>query len=191
MGSPSRTGRGLTRRGFLRAGLGGAAAAGALVAGCAPEAERRGAAGPARPPNIVFVLADDLGYGDLGCYGQRKVRTPHLDALAAEGMRFTQAYAGSTVCAPSRCCLMTGLHTGHARVRGNALVPLVPEDVTVAEVLRGADRVARVPRARAAGVTPPRASPPGPFSSHVARPPSGVRGAGRWGKRPSASAGGG
>ena len=138
MGSPSRTGRGLTRRGFLRAGLGGAAAAGALVAGCAPEAERRGAAGPARPPNLLFILADDLGYGDLGCYGQQKIRTPHLDALAAEGMRFTQAYAGSTVCAPSRCCLMTGLHTGHARVRGNALVPLAPEDVTVAEVLRDA-----------------------------------------------------
>jgi arylsulfatase A-like enzyme len=91
-----------------------------------------------RPPNILFILADDLGYGDLGCYGQKQVRTPHLDRLAAEGMRFTQCYAGSTVCAPSRCCLMTGLHTGHGRVRGNALVPLGPEDGTVAEVLRRA-----------------------------------------------------
>jgi len=89
-------------------------------------------------PNIVLMLADDLGYGDLGCYGQAKIRTPNLDRMAAEGMRFTTAYAGSTVCAPSRCVLMTGLHTGHARIRGNALVPLEPEDVTVAEVLKGA-----------------------------------------------------
>jgi arylsulfatase A-like enzyme len=88
-------------------------------------------------PNILFILADDLGYGDLGCYGQKQIRTPNIDKLAAEGMRFTQCYAGSTVCAPSRCCLMTGLHTGHGRVRGNALVPLQPEDKTVAEVLKG------------------------------------------------------
>jgi arylsulfatase A-like enzyme len=92
----------------------------------------------AAPPNIVFILADDLGYGDLGCYGQRQIQTPNLDRMALEGMRFTQCYAGSTVCAPSRCCLMTGKHTGHATVRGNALVPLRPEDVTVAEVLKGA-----------------------------------------------------
>lgn len=98
----------------------------------------RAAAAEGRKPNILFILADDLGYGDLGCYGQRQIRTPNLDRLAAEGMRFTQCYAGSTVCAPSRCCLMTGLHTGHARVRGNALVPLQPEDVTVAEVLKAA-----------------------------------------------------
>lgn len=89
-------------------------------------------------PNIVFILADDLGYGDVGCYGQKQVRTPHIDALAAAGMRFTQCYAGSTVCAPSRCVLMTGRHTGHCTVRGNALVPLKPEDVTVAEVLKSA-----------------------------------------------------
>jgi arylsulfatase A-like enzyme len=92
---------------------------------------------PSRP-NIIFILADDLGYGDLGCYGQRLIRTPSLDRMAMEGVRFTQAYAGSTVCAPSRCALMTGLHTGHARVRGNALVPLEPEDRTVAEVLKEA-----------------------------------------------------
>jgi len=91
-----------------------------------------------RPPNIIFILADDLGYGDLGCYGQEIVRTPYLDKLAAEGMRFSQCYAGSTVCAPSRCCLMTGLHTGHAHVRGNGGPPLRTEDATVAEALKEA-----------------------------------------------------
>jgi arylsulfatase A-like enzyme len=96
-------------------------------------------------PNIVFILADDLGWGDLGCYGQTKIQTPNLDRLAKEGMRFTQAYAGSTVCAPSRCALMTGLHTGHCRTRGNggggsprANVPLAPDDVCVAELLKKA-----------------------------------------------------
>ena len=71
------------------------------------------------PPNIVFLLADDLGYGDLGCYGQQKIRTPNIDRLAAEGMRFSMHYAGSNVCAPSRCCLMTGQHTGHGYIREN------------------------------------------------------------------------
>ena len=90
-----------------------------------------------------MILADDLGYGDLGCYGQQRLRTPNLDRLAAEGMRFTDAYAGSTVCAPSRCCLMTGLDTGHARIRGNGSpivgrVSLHSEDVTVAEILQRA-----------------------------------------------------
>ncbi len=89
-------------------------------------------------PNIIFILADDLGYGDVGCYGQKRIRTPNLDRLALEGMRFTQCYAGSTVCAPSRCCLLTGMHTGHARIRGNALVPLQPGDLTVAEILKPA-----------------------------------------------------
>jgi arylsulfatase A-like enzyme len=89
-------------------------------------------------PNIIFILADDLGYGDLGCYGQSRIRTPILDRLAAEGMRFTQCYAGSTVCAPSRAVLMTGRHTGHARIRGNAKVPLAPGDLTVAEILQQA-----------------------------------------------------
>src|SRR5437660_1411036 len=96
-----------------------------------------GAEAPRRP-NIVFILADDLGYGDLGCYGQKEIRTPSLDRLAAEGVRFTQCYAGDTVCAPSRCCLMTGMHTGHATIRGNTLVPLRPDDVTVAELLKAA-----------------------------------------------------
>src|SRR2546425_9728826 len=87
-------------------------------------------------PNILFILADDLGYGDLGCYGQKQIRTPNLDRLAAEGVRFTQFYAGAPVCAPSRCALMTGLHTGHCLIRGNGKVNLRPEDVTAAEVLK-------------------------------------------------------
>jgi arylsulfatase A-like enzyme len=102
-----------------------------------------GAAGPqvAEPPkkpNVVFILADDLGYGDLGCYGQKQILTPNLDRMAAEGMRFSQFYAGSTVCAPSRCALMTGLHTGHCFIRGNGRENLRPEDVTVAKVLKDA-----------------------------------------------------
>jgi arylsulfatase A len=72
-----------------------------------------------RPPNFILIVADDLGYGDLGCYGQRKIRTPNLDRLASEGMRFTQHYSGSPVCAPSRCVLMTGLHPGHGWIRDN------------------------------------------------------------------------
>ncbi len=96
-----------------------------------------GAAEPARP-NIVFILADDLGYGDLGCYGQKTLTTPHLDRLAAEGMRFTRHYAGSTVCAPSRCVLMTGLHTGHCRVRGNGPGFIPDSDPTVPKMLREA-----------------------------------------------------
>ena len=90
-------------------------------------------------PNIIFIMADDLGYGDLGCYGQKEIKTPRLDRLASEGMRFTDFYAGSTVCAPSRCVLMTGYHTGHAFVRGNARLPLRPGDITVAEVLKKAN----------------------------------------------------
>src|SRR5215210_4106353 len=96
------------------------------------------AAEPTGQPNLVFILADDLGWGDLGCYGQTKIKTPNLDKLAADGVRFTHCYAGSTVCAPSRCALMTGLHTGHCRVRGNGggggprdNVPLAPTDVCV------------------------------------------------------------
>lgn len=92
----------------------------------------------ANKPNIIFIQADDLGYGDLSCYGQKNFKTPNIDALAVEGTRFTQYYAGSTVCAPSRSALMTGQHTGHTRIRGNARYPLQPEDVTVAEVLKGA-----------------------------------------------------
>lgn len=99
---------------------------------------------PSRP-NIIFILADDLGYGDLGCYGQTLIHTPRLDQMAAEGMRFTDFYAGNTVCAPSRSVLMTGQHMGHTHVRGNAGGPdmsaqsLRDEDVTVAEVLQQAN----------------------------------------------------
>jgi arylsulfatase A-like enzyme len=108
----------------------------ALTAALVPATAQAGDA--KRSPNIIFILADDLGYGDLGCYGQKMIQTPRLDQLAKQGMRFTQFYAGSTVCAPSRCALMTGLHTGHCRVRGNALVPLQPGDVTVATLLKRA-----------------------------------------------------
>lgn len=89
-------------------------------------------------PNIILIVADDLGYGDLGCYGQERIKTPFLDQMAADGMRFTQFYGGSTVCAPSRCSLMTGLHTGHCRIRGNDDVLLEPEDTTIAELLKEA-----------------------------------------------------
>jgi arylsulfatase A-like enzyme len=101
------------------------------------------------PPNIVLIVADDLGYGDLGSYGQRHIRTPHLDQMAREGMRFTQFYSGSTVCAPSRSVLMTGLHTGHTPIRGNestyndqgiitGQMPLPTEAETIAEILKRA-----------------------------------------------------
>lgn len=96
-------------------------------------------AADAGKPNIIFIMADDLGYGDLGCYGQKEVRTPNIDRLAAEGMRFTSWYAGSTVCAPSRSCLMTGQHTGHTRVRGNGpRIPLEAGDLTLAKILKPA-----------------------------------------------------
>jgi arylsulfatase A-like enzyme len=93
----------------------------------------------ARAPNIVLIVADDLGIGHCGCYGQTKIKTPRIDRLAAEGMKFTQFYAGANVCAPSRSVLMTGLHTGHTPVRNNGLKRfLYEEDVTVAEVLKQA-----------------------------------------------------
>lgn len=88
------------------------------------------------PPNIIYVMADDLGFGDLGCYGQQIVKTPNLDQMAAEGMRFTDFYSGSTVCAPSRCALMTGKHTGYAYIRGNSKMPLNAEAVTLAEFMK-------------------------------------------------------
>ncbi|MEQ6119807.1 arylsulfatase [Reichenbachiella sp. MALMAid0571] len=95
-------------------------------------------------PNIIYILADDLGYGDLGCYGQQKIKTPNIDNLAKSGIRFTQHYSGSTVCAPSRSSLMTGLHTGHTHVRGNrgmepeGQFPLKDEAFTLAELLKTA-----------------------------------------------------
>ena len=122
------------RRDFLK--MMGFAGASSLLPSCASAARTRGRRG--KKPNIIFILADDLGYGDVGCFGQKTIQTPNIDKLAAEGMRFTDHYAGSTVCAPSRCCLMTALHSGHALVRGNARLPLRPEDVTVAELLKKA-----------------------------------------------------
>ena len=93
-------------------------------------------------PNIICLMMDDMGWGDAGCYGQKHIQTPNIDQLAREGTRFTDVYAGASVCAPSRSVLMTGQHLGHTRVRGNAgmtggvgaerRVPLEPEDVTVA-----------------------------------------------------------
>jgi arylsulfatase A-like enzyme len=104
-----------------------------------------------RQPNIIFIMADDLGYGDLGAYGQKLIQTPNIDQLAKEGMRFTQCYSGSSVCAPARSVLMTGMHAGHTRVRGNfgiggvkglagidGRVPLKEEDITIAEILQNA-----------------------------------------------------
>jgi arylsulfatase A len=110
----------------------------------------------ARMPNIIFIVADDLGYGDLGCYGQEKIRTPHIDRLAKEGMKFTAHYAGNAVCAPSRSVLMTGKHPGHTYIRNNrgmgkgpvigkpeieGQFPIPDDEVTLAEVLQDAGYV--------------------------------------------------
>ena len=101
-------------------------------------------AGAKRPPNVVFVIADDLGYRELGCFGQEKIATPRLDAMAKDGMRLTRHYSGSPVCAPSRCVLMTGKHPGHATIRDNKEAqpegqhPILASDTTMAEVLRDA-----------------------------------------------------
>lgn len=124
-------------------GLG--AAGDGLSAARAQGSSERGDLGPR--PNIVFIVADDLGYGDLGSYGQMNIQTPHLDRMAREGMRFTQFYSGSTVCAPSRSVLMTGRHTGHTPVRDNMRpggignAPLPAESVTIAEMLKQAGYV--------------------------------------------------
>ena len=119
---------------------------------CASVSQSSYALAAQRKPNIIIILADDLGYGDLGSYGQKMIRTPHLDRMAKEGIRFTDFYAASPVCAPSRASLMTGQHQGHAYIRGNTTqvpvpgqsgpaarrLPLRPQDVTVAEVLKAA-----------------------------------------------------
>ncbi len=98
------------------------------------------------PPNVIYIMADDLGIGDLGCYGQRQIKTPNIDSLASNGMKFMQHYSGSTVSAPSRCALLTGKHMGHASIRGNAKVPgsdgllyetpLPAKEVTVADLFK-------------------------------------------------------
>ncbi|MBM4020580.1 MAG: twin-arginine translocation signal domain-containing protein, partial [Planctomycetes bacterium] len=102
----------MNRRDFLKRA--------AVAAGAAAFAARASAeAKSAERPNILFILADDLAMGDVGCYGQRLIKTPHMDRMAAEGTRFTQAYCGTSVCAPSRTSLMTGLHMGHSPIRAN------------------------------------------------------------------------
>jgi len=135
-----------TRREFLKA-AGLAATAGALdsvVPGCQSPGETQRSSASRDRPNIIFILADDLGYGDLGCYGQQTIQTPNLDRMAAEGMIFTDHYSGTCVCAPSRCSLMTGLHTGHTYIRGNSEVqpmgqlPLPADTVTAPRLLKQA-----------------------------------------------------
>src|SRR6478736_5514346 len=92
-----------------------------------------------RRPSIILIQADDLGYGDLGCYGQTRIQTPNLDKLAAEGIRFRNCYAGSAVCSPARAALMLGQHTGHLNIRGNAKdTTLQSDEVTVAKMLQSA-----------------------------------------------------
>jgi arylsulfatase len=109
----------MRRRDFLKAaGWSAASLAGLGALGT----DRARAATMGKRPNVVFILADDLGYADVGCYGQKRIRTPNIDKLAAEGMRFTQFYSGNPVCAPSRCTLMTGYHSGHGQVRSNMQV---------------------------------------------------------------------
>ncbi len=94
------------------------------------------------PPNIILIISDDLGFGEVGCYGQKLIKTPNIDSLASRGMLFTQAYSGSCVCAPSRCTLLTGLHTGHSAIRDNKELspsgqqPLPPESITIASLLK-------------------------------------------------------
>ncbi len=123
----------------------------------------RAGAAEGRRPNIIFIMADDMGYGDLGVYGQEHIQMPHVDQMAREGIRYTNCYAGSPVCAPARSVLMTGQHTGHTRVRGNMSnvedhgavacpfrgegawrVPLLEEDTTVADVLKEAGYVSGI-----------------------------------------------
>ena len=117
--------------------------------------------GADRPPNIIYILADDLGYGDLGCYGQKILATPNIDLMARDGMRFTQHYAGSTVCAPSRASLLTGKHAGHINVKGNAPPgQLIREDeLTVAEALHEVGYVSSVIGKWGVGHPPPSNDP--------------------------------
>jgi len=127
----------MRRRDFLKTAA-AATGAGALAAtaSAAPKAAER--------PNLVFILTDDLAMGDVGCYGQKLIKTPHMDRMAAEGTRFTQAYSGTSVCAPSRSSLMTGLHMGHCPIRANREIkpegqmPLPAGTVTVAQLLKDA-----------------------------------------------------
>jgi arylsulfatase A len=127
----------MNRRNFLKSI--GIASTALFLHSCASPLKQ-----PTKRPNIIYILADDLGWGDLSCYGQSKFETPNIDSLAAEGMKFTQHYSGSTVCAPSRCSLMTGLHTGHTVVRGNKEIkpegqsPMPADTVTIPRLLSSA-----------------------------------------------------
>jgi len=115
--------------GNLAAGVSGLAMAPGAIAQNSPE----------RKPNIIFIMVDDMGYHDLGCFGSKTILTPNIDRMCAEGVKFTDCYSGDTVCAPARSTLMTGTHKGHTPVRGNSGgIPLLPEDITVAEVLKKA-----------------------------------------------------
>ena len=141
----------MERRDFLKAvGFGAVSMA---LPGCTNAAQRI-RFGAKKRPNIVYLIADDLGYAEVGCYGQKKIKTPNIDKLASQGMKFTQHYSGNPVCAPSRCVLMTGKHSGHAQVRGNKQVggtegwklgattggqwPLKAGTITVAKILKDA-----------------------------------------------------
>ena len=130
------------RRDFLKQIAGGASVL--SVSGCMESLWQDNGSSFQDKPNIIFIMADDLGYGDLGCYGQTKIQTPNIDKLATQGMLFTDHYAGCTVCAPSRCSLMTGLHTGHTYVRGNKEIkpmgqlPLPADTVTIPKLLKKA-----------------------------------------------------
>jgi arylsulfatase A len=142
----------MERREFLKAvGFG---AAGMALSGCANATQRTDSGAKGRKSNIVYIIADDLGYAEVGCYGQKKIKTPNIDKLATQGMKFTQHYSGNPVCAPSRCVLMTGKHSGHSQVRANKQVggqdawklgvttggqwPLEAGTVTVAKILKEA-----------------------------------------------------
>lgn len=125
------------RRNFLKAV--GAGTASLALEGCLNASEQLADGESVNKPNIIFIIVDDMGWADLSCYGSRQIKTPNIDQMAAEGLRFTQAYSGCTVCAPARSVLMTGLHMGHTSVRGNTGgIPLRDSDITVAEVLKRA-----------------------------------------------------
>jgi arylsulfatase A len=142
----------MKRREFLKAV--GCGISSIALSGSADAAQRARFGAGRRRPNIVFIIADDLGYAEVGCYGQKKIRTPNIDKLATEGMKFTQHYSGNPVCAPSRCVLMTGKHSGHSQVRNNKQVggqegwqlgstiggqwPLEAGTITVARILQEA-----------------------------------------------------
>ena len=130
--------------GYLKSGLITLGVSSVLFPACELFAAHPGNKDGLHKPNVIYILADDLGYGDLSCYGQAKFKTPNIDQLAASGMRFTSHYAGCTVCAPSRSSLMTGLNTGHTYIRGNKSMlpegqePLPASVYTVAELFKEA-----------------------------------------------------